>query len=53
MIRRWTPLFTTIYHSPTVRVVVLTLYYVAILLALLAMYGRGHFETPSFIYQAF
>ncbi len=44
---------TIAYHNPTVRVVVLTLYYLAIILALILMYGRGDFSTPSFIYQGF
>ncbi len=53
MIRRWTLSFTTLYHKPTVRVVLLTLYYLVILLALIVMYGRGDFKTPPFIYQLF
>jgi len=36
-----------------VRTVTLTLYYLAILLGLILMYGKGDFSTPSFIYQAF
>lgn len=29
------------------------LYYLAILLGLVLLYGRGDFSTPGFIYQAF
>jgi len=36
-----------------VRTVTLTLYYLAILLGLILMYGKGDFSAPSFIYQAF
>jgi hypothetical protein len=38
---------------PTVRVTALTAYYLAVLAALLVMYGKGDFSTPSFIYQGF
>jgi hypothetical protein len=33
--------------------VLLVLYYFAIIVALIAMYGRGDFSTPPFVYQAF
>jgi hypothetical protein len=32
---------------------VLVLYYFAILVTLIAMYGRGDFSTPPFVYQGF
>lgn len=38
---------------PRARLVVLTLYYLAIITALLALYGRGDFSTPAFVYQEF
>jgi hypothetical protein len=31
----------------------LALYYLAVLLALAALHGRGSFATPSYIYQGF
>jgi hypothetical protein len=31
----------------------LTLYYLAILVALILMYGPGNFSSPAFIYQGF
>jgi len=31
----------------------LVLYYLAIVLALIVMYGRGDFSTPPFVYQGF
>jgi D-Ala-teichoic acid biosynthesis protein len=36
-----------------VRFVLLTLYYLGILVGLVALYGRGDFSTPPFIYQNF
>lgn len=38
---------------PTVRLAARTLYYLAILLGLLVLYGRGDFSTPPFVYQGF
>ena len=39
-------------HSTLYRVL-LVLYYLAILVALIAIYGRGDFSTPPFVYQGF
>jgi hypothetical protein len=39
--------------NPWLRGVALVLYYLAILLALIVMYGKGDFSTPPFIYQGF
>jgi hypothetical protein len=52
-IKRWTSFFTGLYVSPWVRIVTLTLYYLAILVGLIVMYGKGDFSTPSFVYQGF
>ncbi len=38
---------------PGVRLVLRALFYIAILVALVLMYGRGDFSTPPFIYQGF
>jgi hypothetical protein len=38
---------------PWARFVVLTIYYLGILVGLVALYGRGDFSTPPFIYQNF
>jgi hypothetical protein len=38
---------------PYVRFVILTIYYLGILVALVALYGKGNFSTPPFIYQNF
>jgi hypothetical protein len=53
LIARSMPLFATLAANPWLRGAALTLYYLAILLGLLVMYGRGDFSTPSFIYQGF
>jgi D-Ala-teichoic acid biosynthesis protein len=38
---------------PWVRFAALTIYYLGILVGLIALYGRGDFSTPPFIYQNF
>ena len=38
---------------PFLRFVTLTIYYLGILVALVALYGQGDFSTPPFIYQNF
>jgi hypothetical protein len=32
--------------------VLLVLYYIAVVVTLILMYGRGDFSAPSFVYQA-
>ena len=41
------------FAQPWVRFVTLTIYYLGILVALVALYGQGNFSTPPFIYQNF
>lgn len=53
MPRRWRQSITVACADRRVRAVALTIYYLAILVALLVLYGRGDFSTPSFIYQGF
>jgi len=36
-----------------VRIALLALYYVLIAAGLVALYGRGDFSTPPFVYQGF
>lgn len=38
---------------PRTRFVALTLYYLAVIAALILLYGRGDFSTPPFVYQEF
>jgi hypothetical protein len=44
---------TALYARPRVRVMVLALVYLAILVALILMYGEGDFSTPPYVYQGF
>jgi hypothetical protein len=41
------------FAQPWVRFVALTIYYLGILVGLIALYGKGNFSTPQFIYQNF
>ncbi len=38
---------------PRTKSALLSLYYLAIIAGLVALYGRGDFSTPPFIYQGF
>ena len=38
---------------PRARIILVTLYYLAIIAGLVALYGRGDFSTPPFVYQGF
>jgi len=40
-------------HHPQVRLAGLTLYYLAVIIALILLYGRGDLSTPPFVYQDF
>ncbi len=51
--KSWMARLGELYHNPTVHVIALTLYYLAIILGLILLYGRGDFSTPPFIYQGF
>ena len=53
LIKHLTLFITTVYRNPVARGVFLTLYYLAILVGLALMYGRGDFSTVPFIYQGF
>ena len=44
---------TRLWSHPAARFLILTFYYLAIILGLILMYGRGNFTTPKFIYQGF
>ena len=49
----WMTSITALYAKPWVKSLLLTLYYLAILIGLLLLYGKGDFSTPPFIYQGF
>jgi len=53
MIERLTRSITTAFTDPRVKILGLTVYYLAILGALMVMSARGAFSTPAFIYQGF
>ena len=40
-------------RHPALHRVLLVVHYLAVILALIAMYGRGDFRTPPFVYQGF
>ena len=40
-------------RHPTLHRVLLIIYYLAVFLVLIAMYARGDFRTPPFVYQGF
>jgi integral membrane sensor domain MASE1 len=44
---------TALYANPWARVALVTVYYLAILLGLVLLYGKGDFSTPPFVYQGF
>ena len=53
MIARWTRFTTALWASWLVQNGALALYYLAILLGLLLLYGSGDFSAPEFVYQGF
>jgi hypothetical protein len=44
---------TWIEAHPALGRALLILYYLAVIAGLIAMYGRGDFSTPPFVYQGF
>ena len=44
---------TTASSNYWVRVSLLTIYYFAIIVGLIVMYGEGNFTPPDFVYQGF
>ena len=44
---------TWIEAHPKAHTAALALYYFAIIAGLIALYGRGDFSTPDFVYQGF
>ena len=50
----WLTRFTTILSaSPSLRATLLVIYYLAIVAGMFTLYGRGEFNPPPFVYQAF
>ena len=46
-------LWSNRFAQPWLRFVTLTIYYLGILVALVALYCQGNYSTPPFIYQNF
>ena len=53
LIKFWTSFFTALFANPIVKVTALTIFYLAILLTLIVMYGKGNFSLHPFVYQGF
>ncbi len=53
MPRSWTTSIAALSANPAARGTALTLYYLAILIGLLLLYGPGDWSTPRFVYQGF
>ncbi len=53
MAQRWPNRIAGLAASNRLRGVGVTLYYLAIIAALIVLYGKGDFSTPGFIYQGF
>jgi hypothetical protein len=51
--RRSMHIIMGIFAKPWLRGILLILYYLAILVGLIMMYGKGNFSVPAFIYQGF
>ncbi|NCP87007.1 teichoic acid D-Ala incorporation-associated protein DltX [bacterium] len=51
--RRLNLLRQSLHENFWAKEILLSLYYLLIFAALIAMYGQGNFSTPDFIYQGF
>ena len=40
-------------HKPVVRVLLLSAYYLAIIVGLIMLYGKGDISSSNFVYQGF
>ena len=52
-IEQWMTSFTTDWANKPWSLVVKVVYFTAIIIAIGAMYGRGEFVAPHFVYQEF
>lgn len=50
---RWMAPFARLRDDEGARIIARTAFYVAIIGALLVLYGHGDFSTPPFLYQGF
>ncbi len=51
--RRLTRYITEASRNPWIRLCLLTAYYLAIIVGLVLLYGKGNFTSTEFIYQGF
>ena len=51
--KNWFSSIQKFFTNPWIQGILLTLYYLAIIIGLILMYGKGDFSTPKFIYQGF
>lgn len=52
-IARWMRYFTERSHSPWLRILLLTVYYLLIIVGLVLLYGKGNLTPTEFVYQGF
>ena len=52
-IKDWIRSITATFRSPLGRTLLMSAYYLAIIAALLAMYGKGDLSSTDFVYQGF
>jgi hypothetical protein len=52
-INGWIRSITASFHSPWVRLVLLTVYYGLIIAAMIVLYGKGDLSSSEFVYQGF
>jgi hypothetical protein len=53
MPEKWMSVGEWVWENRWLRFVYLTMYYLAIVVGLIWLYGKGDFATPPFIYQGF
>ena len=49
----WGSLSAHVRRAERLRTAAIAVYYLAVLVGLLVMYGRGQFTAPSYVYQGF
>jgi len=52
-IERLTQFITGLYRNPWARVILLSIYYLAIIAGLVILHGKGELTSPDFVYQGF
>ncbi len=47
------PIITGMLSNPGIRLAIRIIWFLAVVLGLVLLYGKGNFSTPAFIYQGF